>query len=375
MDHILIFKNDLAKYPPIITIIDILLKHNYRVAFIGYCSDINIINKRKAAGLTFYNTIIDDVDAFKLGKLFRFFKFKQHTSEILMKIVSNHTQVWFFGIQTIWLLHSLVRKYNSILYLFELPNFRVPFSYKIFCSLKQYKSTIGLSNAKVVCCEYNRAHITKSYFNLKKLPYIIPNKPIVNDTDKVSSILIDNGLVGKKIILYQGIFNYPERRLDEFCEAINLLPDEYVLVLMGGPENEYRQYLKKKYVSSRIVFIPFLSPPNHLIITKSAYIGILTYFPCKGSLVQNLNTLFCAPNKLYEYSFFGVPMISNDIPALDFAFNQYQAGICVRAFEPKEIAEKILYINNNYNHFKAESLRLYKSVDIERLIIDLVEKN
>ena len=181
--------------------------------------------------------------------------------------------------------------------------------------------------------------------------------------------------MGKKIILYQGIFNYPERRLDEFCEAINLLPDEYVLVLMGGPENEYRQYLKKKYVSSRIVFIPFLSPPNHLIITKSAYIGILTYFPCKGSLVQNLNTLFCAPNKLYEYSFFGVPMISNDIPALDFAFNQYQAGICVRTFEPKEIVEKILYIDKNYTHFKAESLRLYTSVDIERLIIELVEKN
>jgi hypothetical protein len=123
---------------------------------------------------------------------------------------------------------------------------------------------------KVVCSEYNRAHITKAYFGLKELPIVIPNKPTINMNESVDSFenfLFDNS---KKIILYQGIFNFPERRLDEFCQAIDYLSDDYLIVIVG-PDCTYKNLLQLRYESRRVIFLPFISPPLHLHLTKRAF--------------------------------------------------------------------------------------------------------
>lgn len=66
----------------------------------------------------------------------------------------------------------------------------------------------------MVCCEYNRAQITKGMFALEQMPYVLPNKMyMANDEltdipedvqDLVNPIL--SKVEGKKIILYQGVF-------------------------------------------------------------------------------------------------------------------------------------------------------------------------
>ena len=59
---------------------------------------------------------------------------------------------------------------------------------------------------------------------------------------------------GKKVILYQGFFASVERRLEEFCQAINQMPSDYVMIAMGKGPNNYYDVLKKKYQSDKILF-------------------------------------------------------------------------------------------------------------------------
>lgn len=63
--------------------------------------------------------------------------------------------------------------------------------------------------------------------------------------------------------------------------------------------------------------LPYITAPYHLEVTSHAFIGILIYAPVYGTFTSPLNSIYCAPNKLYEFSHFGIPMIGNNIPGLN----------------------------------------------------------
>ncbi len=238
--------------------------------------------------------------------------------------------------------------------------------YRLLSFSLNYKLVLQIAS-KVVCCEYNRAHITKSFFQLEDLPLVIPNKPNY-DSISIDDSIADNYLSNykdKKIILYQGVFNYPERKLDEFCETIPFLPDEYILVLMGT-DNWYRRQLKNKYESERIVFLPYIVAPNHLSITKRAHIGILIYNGVGGQIENTLNTLYCAPNKIHEYSKYGIPMISNDIPGLTLVFDNYKMGHSIRDLNPLNIASIISIIEKDYENYSDKAMEYYETTNLEK---------
>lgn len=372
MSNILVYNHDIQKYPPILTAIKILLSLGKKVVVVGYCSDKNTIIDLESQGVVYFETIINDTKENKIVKFFKLYSYKKKVERIVENEFKNDSILWLYGNQNIWLLYKLVFKFKSILYLFETPQLKVGFRYKILSPFLDYAST--MQNAwKVVCCEYNRAHITKAYFNLAQLPVVIPNKPDF-DISKLSDSLEDEIEIifrNKKVILYQGIFNYPERRLDELCQSIKYLPEEYIICIMGGEDNN-KAKLISKYKSERVVFLPFISAPKHLEITKKAYIGFLSYFPTQGSIENVINTLYCAPNKIYEYSCFGIPMLSNDIPGLSLLFERYNAGKAVSEFIPENLATAILNINANYNEMSAGSLELYNSLDISSLFEEVI---
>ena len=232
----------------------------------------------------------------------------------------------------------------------------------------------------IICCEYNRAHILKGVFGLARLPHVLPNKPYVDYNvlrklpnslkDKIDRIRHQIG--SRKVILYQGIF-LKERRLDEFCEAINELTD-YVLLILAKESPELNEF-KSKYKSDKIIFIPFINSPFHLCITRMARIGILTYMPKVGNIFQVANVLYCAPNKTFEYGKFSIPMIANDLPALRTVFDKYNAGICVNTpYDKDEIKKAIRTIDSNYEVYAQGAKSYYDSVDMLNLTKDAFEK-
>lgn len=198
--------------------------------------------------------------------------------------ITSNDRVWIMQAETICLLNKVVEKYPCILHFYEYVEPSINWKYRLLNPLYNPSRTFAKAK-KIVCCEYNRAHITKGLFQLNELPIVLPNKMVI-DEDVLKTIpkdikpLYDEVLEkvkNKKVILYQGIFLDKERRLEEFCEAIKKLSDEYVFIAMGRGSDMFDE-LKKKYESDRILFIPFVRPPYHLLVTKLASIGILSYF-------------------------------------------------------------------------------------------------
>lgn len=366
---------DIKLFPPVLSLCSILSDLNYEVIYIGSCSDDKILKELSSFGVKIYKTNTYGGNGIK--RFFQQLKYRKHVKDIIKKEYNkNDTYIWLLHTETSILFASLLGKYNIIAHLLEVNTANNKLAYKILSPFAKLKERLSLAN-KIICCEYNRAHITQAIYNLKTLPYILPNKPYTRNEETNRVYHLSNDIThilekykNKKIILYQGIF-IPERKLDDFIEAINTLPEEYVLFLMGG-ENELYNKLKKQYSSERIIFIPFISAPNHLEVTKKAYIGILTYIPDEHTIEQAINVLYCAPNKLYEYSKFGIPMLATDLPALNFAFSQYKAGICV-PLNPSYICEAILTIDKNYNQYSQESLKLYNNVNMLNIVKNILK--
>ena len=85
-----------------------------------------------------------------------------------------------------------------------------------------------------------------------------------------------------------------------------------------------------------------------------------------------LNALYCAPNKIYEYARYGVPIIGNDIPGLRSVVNEYRNGVIVSEITKEEVKKKILKINESYEGYSKKSKGLYESCDNEKTVKEII---
>ena len=129
---------------------------------------------------------------------------------------------------------------------------------------------------------------------------------------------------------------------------------DYQFVFLGTDYGMIEEYRK---IDSNIIHIYFIPAPEYLIFTSKAYIGLITY----DALI--LNCAYCAPNKLYEYGRYGLPMLGNDIPGLRNTIGYYDAGVIVDECCIESICEGIRKISENYERYSANSLRLYEETD------------
>lgn len=284
----------------------------------------------------------------------------------------NETILWIVSDVTLKFLGNEVLNRKYILHLMELSEKLL--YYKKIPFLKMDERKIGNKAIAIVVPEYNRAHLTKLWWNLEKLPYVLPNKPYNKIKIEKNSIIEDTNakeifdkIGNKKIILYQGIMS-KERPLDMFIDAVDRYNGKYAFVIMSGGENIYQNKNSDNYY-----FIPFVTPPKHLQITSHAYIGVLSYIPTKNTGYSPLNALYCAPNKTFEYSMFGVPMIGNDIPGLRFLFETKKVGVSFAQFNVDSICNAIDIIESNYENFSVHTKKYYDECDYQVILKNILE--
>lgn len=215
-----------------------------------------------------------------------------------------------------------------------------------------------------VVCEENRAWLAKCNFNLNELPFVLPNKMWRRYGGETSEALLPDSQKSKKIILYQGIL-HKERPIDALCEVVSSMP-EFCLLLLGE-ESSYSKELLKRY--QNVYFHPFVTPPHHLAITKQAYIGIVVY---DGD--NSLNCAYCAPNKIWEYSMYDIPMLYNNIPGLNYTIGNYNAGEVISLKDIESIKQAIYKIDNDYDAYKKGSALFYSSCNIGIIIDGILDK-
>lgn len=228
-------------------------------------------------------------------------------------------------------------------------------------NLKKY----ALKASLITCPDHTRAHIFRVWWNLKKTPVVIPNRPLERPElegklpEKVCEIM--NKIRDKKIIHYQGLIT-PDRDLEPICYAVKQLPD-FVLVLMGRKTDYLNSLLS---ISNNIIYIPFVVPPKHLIVTKMARIGMLSYdHSC-------LTNIFCAPNKIWEYSSLGVPMLGNDIPGLKNVIEPAKMGLCADYTNIEQIKKCIMTIDDNYSQYSKNSYEYFDSVTMDGMFNEII---
>ena len=351
MNIIVINKEIFQNRPPVISTLLTLSDLGHHVTLITVeINDYwkNELNKRNVSVF-----IVPDVkNRNKINKVIEYYKFKRKTFMILSDIITdkNNTFLWVIGGNTIWCLGDKLLDFRLILQIQELHENDNSY-------LKLFNKIINHAEC-VFVPEYNRACIFQVWFRMKKRPIVLPNKPYFIDRVDTSALkqYISNSLLEelnqKKIILFQGqIVGY--RDLSCFIKAAKEI-GRYQVVLLG---RHYDGMLKKyQMIDSNIIHISHIPAPTYLAITQMAYICLLTYEPAQ------LNNIYCAPNKIFEYGAFGKPMIANDLPGLSI-LKQFQAGILVDDKDVENIKRAYTEIETNYQNFSEGATNLYNSVD------------
>lgn len=352
MKIIYVIYNEFDKYPPCISQVRMLKKLNYEVEVIyGNCAN-STISILKKEGIKLKNIkYIKDNKINKIRKLYRIIKFRRELYNYI-KNIDDKTVIWFGNAESAIVMKGKLKNKKYIISLLELYDDKDKFRGKLLHGI--------VENAMyVTVCEENRGYLVKHWYNLDCLPTVFPNKsfeqiqtprynPSCSETEKVI-----NQIKNDNIIIYQGII-FKTDELIETAKALNELKKDYKLVLLGQDIENIFPVIKKIY--NNTVFFEYVPAPLHLEITSYARIGILFYNPNK------LNNVYCAPNKIYEYSGFGIPMIGNNIPGLSNTIGKAGAGICVN-LSKDNIKKAINDIEENYETFSQKSKEFFENLD------------
>ncbi|EGG81013.1 hypothetical protein HMPREF9477_01872 [Lachnospiraceae bacterium 2_1_46FAA] len=372
MKLVIVLLTHIDNLPPARNLLISLSKIEIKVELITMYSAALPEQIRKAGNITIHD-VQSEIANNKLQALKNRFKRRRKVRTLIKEIMSDRDVLWTVTDYDAMEVGDILNNYRHVMQLMELiqdiPIFdELPF-YK--ANLQKYAQTAEM----VIVPEYNRAYIQQAYWQLKNTPKVLPNKPTVYKQEydieaispKGAEVLSEIG--NRKIVLYQGVFGY-ERVLDQFIEAVEQLGDDYCMLLMGRDDEELQKLLEKY---PETFFVPFIAAPNHLAITSKAHIGVLSYVNTNNIRHYDpLNALYCAPNKLYEYACFGIPMIGNDIPGLRIPFEQNNIGRCSE-LKANEIAEAIRKIEMDYSQMSKNCIQFYESIDMDKLVGELVK--
>lgn len=378
MKILVVHNKEINYYPPVKSLVDILLDLGHEVIII--CYDHYGYAKEKENNLNCKVIGLDELKRNgKFSRLGNIIFMKRKVRKRVSELMNSCNLIWTTTDSTVSLLGKELYKYkNHVMQLMELVDDTPILYYKIFYKLGLHKKIpVHLDRyakrAKcVVVPEINRGYILKAMWELNKLPHILPNKPykikLDNPDSSVLKIVEKLKKCGKKILLYQGVF-LKERKLEEFADAARILGNEYVFCIMGR-DTEERKQLCVKYPD--IIYIPFIAPPYHLLITQISHIGILTYYPTADDLPRKLNVLYCAPNKIYEYAYSGLPMVGNNIPGLSQIFDKYSIGKCFNELNAESIVKAVCAIEQNYNAMQGNCRNFYDDTDMKQIVSDIL---
>lgn len=339
--------DNISVIPPVYSTMLRLVELGYEITLITKGINNFWENELRKRGIKYFLIKSNFIKQKRINQILFRLLFQFQLKKILQKI-ENFDLLWIDGARTLISLRpSFLKRYKFAFQILELYDTHT----KIRNKLKWYFQNSDYTFVP----EFTRANIFKMWYKLEKLPTVIVNSPYeipIQNTlssfgPKTSQIikLIEEK---RKIILYQGSLG-AERNIDNIARFVDTLAEEFILVIMG-PKRGVNSCLS---ISPKVFYIGEFAAPEHLLITRHAFIGVLGY------LGVHMNNLFCAPNKLYEYAKFGIPMLGNDIPGLYYPFKLYGAGETSNFNDISEIKTAFYKLTNNYDNYSAGALKLY----------------
>lgn len=340
---VIVHKTCVADYPPLLTLIRDLSLKGYSIHLIVGFEEEELLKELQTLCIIVHCPFITP----SKNKLFYWYKIRKTFWKIIEENNYGEHLLWLPSADTTLSLGRKLLNYNYVLNLYELFDYEPMY----LSRLKKY----ALNASLVICSNLERSSILRVWWNLKNTPEVILNKPRYDIEGKklyipedLSSLI--HPLDGTFKILYQGIIS-EERSLVTLAEIVRFRP-EFSLIIMGKRTKYLDKLLK---INPKIVHIPFVSPPFHLHITSHADVGVLSYD------YSSLNNIFCAPNKLWEFSNFALPMLGNDIPGLYNTIESNQMGTCADFDNRSEVETALNKIIDNIKFYQLNSRKFYDS--------------
>ncbi len=360
-----LFYNNCTSLPPFMTILDILCeKYSLKVISCETNEGRRKLQELyKGRDVEFLSSVEPDDNRSLSFRIQRRLKLRGEVSRAFrqdaVRLLNNtlYDLLWVIHEQTAFEFRNGLLGKRYLFSMYELNDHRRDFLERI--------KPIVMNAQEVFVPEYNRACILRTWLSLKITPTVVPNKPFGHPRKRNIPNSYSDLFEGKKIILYQG-YIIRSRNIDKVCEAVKDMPD-YRIVLMGKGDNTYINELKQKY--PQIIHISFIAPPEHLYVTSWAHIAIVKY-----DFVW-LNAIFCAPNKTWEYTGFGIPVLCHDIPGLRYTIGQYKAGVCTDMDDTESVKAAIEEIDSNYEEYSQNARTFYDSYDIKNELLRIVSNN
>jgi len=160
---------------------------------------------------------------------------------------------------------------------------------------------MGASDADlVICANEPRARLFHEYHGLTTVPLVIRNIPDESQEPPLSEVKRD-----PLRILYQGDLS-AGRRLELLIQALPYLDANSSLVLAGGGPalDKLRSMASAAGLDHRITFLGRVPRSDLPRLMAESGVGVLSY------PASDLNNVYCAPNKVYEYARAGLPMVA-----------------------------------------------------------------
>lgn len=362
-----------AKYVPvpIQTLVRILLSSGYAVNLIG--ENLNLIpdDIRDSSQYKGYELPIRKHDSV-FSKLIHRYNLYRSVNYNVVECMRSSNYLWITSPSCIRILKKKIFQYKTIVELLELQ--KCGYSYRNLIKFDIGKYAKG--SWKNVTVEQNRAYIQQIWWDLKKVPYVLPNKPFNLNfgelTSELESTIKKMKNEKRKIILYLGGI-YSDRYFESIAKAISK-QDDYVMYIVGRiPTNKDAKIVEKIVKNYSVEYLGYYLPPSHLALISYARIGILPYQPSKESFLSELNALYCAPNKIWEYAGFGVPMVGSDVLGLKLPFEQWNIGRCCDLNDESSIIKAIEEVDRNHDEMSLNCYKFYDSVDLEKIVSEILE--
>ncbi len=365
--------NNIDGYPPVQTLIRVLLNKGYKVNLIGRnVSKISADISENSNYVGYETAKYSKINNILQAAVNRFYMIL-NARKLLKSIGEQSDYLWTTSMKSVQILGKNILKYKNILQLMELAEhgYLVREKYIKF-PIEKYARL----SWKTVVPEINRAYIQKVWWDLSKTPYVLPNKPYSINygeaDDKLLSAIELMKNEKKKIILYLGVIGQ-DRDLEKMAKAIYKL-NNYVMYIVGNIYDNTAKTLidslKKEY---DCIYLGGFKPPKHLALVKYAHIGLLPYKPAKVYGLSELNALYCAPNKIWEYAGFGVPMVGSDVLGLKLPFEQWNIGRCCDLNDEDSIIKTIEEVDRNHDEMSKNCYKFYDSVDLEKIVSEILE--
>lgn len=192
--------------------------------------------------------------------------------------------------------------------------------------------------SRIIVPEPNRARIVHEEYGAPRLPDVVMNIPADPPAFERGTLLRERLALSPDTVcvLYQGLLG-ESRCIGELVTALEHLPTRFHLVLAGSAEESFMTWLcgEEERLNGRLHLLSWMHPEQLRAFTASADVGVLLYRN------RGRNNYYAAPNKLYEYLFAGLPVVSSAFPGLQPVVEGGGYGHCADPADAHDIARAI----------------------------------